>query len=76
MNASEAWLKSKLRQIIALGYDRVDVSFNGELWEITGLTRGDVQALAWGRHLSLALQKAIDGGTYVRSLAVEIKDGE
>ena len=55
----------KLRRILKLGFLRTSVSYQGEYWELSAMTRGDVYSLAQGHSLSQVLREGYDYGATV-----------
>ena len=62
---AEYWLQQKLRRIWKLGFLRATVSYQGEYWELSAMTRGDVYSLAQGHRLRQVLREGYDYGATV-----------
>ena len=70
MSIYEYWIQQKLNRILRLGFLRVTVSFQGEWWEVTAMTRGDITSLAQGHSLRQTLREGyVAGVAYIAESA-------
>lgn len=58
MNIYEYWLKSRLDKFTGLGFAMVELTWNGTVWELTALSRGDYHFLGRDVKLSRLLRNA------------------